>query len=137
MLKQKNKYIRDCLETHIKEKDKTDFFDAFNNNSMYMAFENGIYDLKLCKLRDGKPEDLISSGLSTGYDFKSSFSDNLNELMDYLKSILPDEMKRNKLLKQTSECLLFNKKVIPLIISGRAMDDSINQYLRLIEITRY
>ena len=48
---------------------KTDisFIEKLDSNNNLMGFNNGIYDLRTLKFRDGTPEDMIT--ISVGYDY--------------------------------------------------------------------
>ncbi len=65
----------------------------FDCNKYLLGFDNGIYDIKSHKFRDGEPKDYISA--STGYNFVPKYSDNFNELMEYLQVLQPDPEERD------------------------------------------
>jgi P4 family phage/plasmid primase-like protien len=57
------------------------FEEKLNNNKDIFAFENGVFDLKESKFRDGLPDDMVS--ITCGYEYKD-FKKNSPEIMEVL-----------------------------------------------------
>jgi len=96
-----NKLIKDLENTGFKSSVMTeakelfldsDFENKLDTNINLMGFTNGILDMGTLKFREGNPTDYVS--LCTGYDFPTHFtwdSDEVIEVLDFLKKIFPDE----------------------------------------------
>lgn len=71
-----------------------DFFSELNENHYIIGFENGVYDLKAMKFRDGCPDDKRT--LSVGYDYvKLGKGDtNLKKVKKFLMEIYPEDSKK-------------------------------------------
>ena len=100
-------------ETGLLSRDKNKKFEGLLDSKPYLiGFDNGIYDLKISTFRQGLPEDMIT--MSVGYDYNKKYSENKNELLQFLDDILPIEEDREYFLKYLStgliglnECELF------------------------------
>lgn len=68
------------------------FYDEIHTR--YIGFENGTYDLVLNEFLEGE----IITTTTTGYNFEYYNSEKLNQIMEYLTQIQPDEIKKNQLL---------------------------------------
>ena len=74
------------------------FVSKLDTNPDLLGFENGVYDLKTGKFRDGCPEDYIS--LSTGIDYQE-FDDDAPEIQQiyrFMSQIFPRETVRDYVL---------------------------------------
>lgn len=82
-----------------------DFESKLDANPYLIAFENGVYDLKLFSFRDGLPEDKIT--MSTGIDYCVFDTDHeyLGEINTFLSQIFVDEDLRNYVLLMLASCL--------------------------------
>lgn len=71
------------------------FEKKLNQDRFLIGFENGVYDLKKMKFRDGNPNDYIN--ISCGYDYDSNaYNDKLNQVIG---QILPNKNVREYVLK--------------------------------------
>lgn len=70
-----------------KNNPEQDFTLKLNANQNLIGFDNGVYDLSTFTFRDGSYDDYIS--LTTGYDYLPTYTEQFNELQQYLKDILP------------------------------------------------
>jgi putative DNA primase/helicase len=116
---QKASYKKEIMEDIKKQfiKNNRKFDDNLDRNPYLVGFENGVFDLKTRKFRDGKPEDMIS--LTVEYDYIPKYSKYKKDLMKFLKDILPDDDDREYLLKYMATGLTgINKERIFLILSG-------------------
>ena len=67
-----------------------DFIKKLDANPYLIGFTNGIYDLKKCELRDGRPDDYVE--MTTEID-KIEFSDNHEqwpELENFINTVFVD-----------------------------------------------
>lgn len=108
------------LYTCIKRKyDDVNFFEKLDDNKLTLGFEDGTYDCIEHKFRHGKPDDYISK--CVGYKFPLAYSKNKNQLMKFLKDILPNESVLNYVLRHISTCLIGNdEESICLVCSGES-----------------
>ena len=87
----KQNVMKECMELFYDT--KRDFISKLDQNHKLICFNNGVYDLSLGELREGRPEDMIS--FSTKIDYRK-FDDSDEELMLYsmmdkiLDQIFPD-----------------------------------------------
>ena len=79
------------------------FFDNLDTIPYLIGFNNGVYDLNEMKFRKGRVEDMIS--MSCNYDFKEEYSPNKENLLIFLKEILPVDEVRDYFLTYLSSCL--------------------------------
>ncbi|MBM3204342.1 hypothetical protein FJZ55_10655, partial [Candidatus Woesearchaeota archaeon] len=91
------------------------FERQLNKQSHLIGFNNGVFDLKTKKFRNGKPEDMISN--SVGYNYCPSKS-NYEQLMKFLTDLQPDEKKRDELLD-----------FLASLLEGNTSNDKINFFL--------
>jgi P4 family phage/plasmid primase-like protien len=68
-----------------------DFNDKLDQDPYVLGFNNGVYDLRSCEFRPGRPEDYIST--ITGYDYKEyKHSDKeIFDILDFFEKIFPDQ----------------------------------------------
>jgi P4 family phage/plasmid primase-like protien len=102
MLRLRNRSGRSGIVESIKPKIsiKQDIWDS---NPDLIGFENGVYDLKQHKFRDGVPEDFVS--FSVGYDYTPRDEKEIAELTPFINQILSDPQVRDYLLKALSTAL--------------------------------
>jgi len=96
----KNNIMSECCEIFCAY--NHGFVNKLDENKNLICFNNGVYDLTMNTFRNGQPDDYLS--ISTGYDYKSEYSEHKQELMDFLESIQPDDDERHYLLKFASSC---------------------------------
>ena len=82
------------------------FIKNLDTKLYLIGFENGVYDLKEQKFRDGVPEDYITA--TTGYDYVEYEFDSpeVKEVEDYFKKVLVNDKVREYVLTYISTCLV-------------------------------
>lgn len=94
------------------------FYDELDTIPFILGFNNGVYDLKKMEFRNGVPEDLIS--MTCGYDYTPTYSENYNDLQNFLDDILPIVDDKEYLLKYISTGLLgINMCELFTVLSGK------------------
>lgn len=114
-------------------RDKYPKFGDFDTKSYLIGFDNGVFDMKEMKFRDGRTDDMIS--MTCGYDFIPEYSQHKNDLMKFLVDILPDENERKYLLTYLSTGLIglnLHEVLTFLIGQGRNGKDT---FMNLIALT--
>lgn len=103
----KTSSIKNNIMTELEElsqvETKGNFFNKLDSNCHLLGFNNGVFDFKLMKFRNGEPEDLIN--MSCGYDYVHLHTENYDNLKQFLEDIQPDETQREYLLTYLSTCL--------------------------------
>jgi P4 family phage/plasmid primase-like protien len=83
---------------------ENDFESKLDKYTELIGFENGVYDLDKCEFRDGCPDDLIT--LTTQMDFVDfNECEYADELIDFLKKVIPKDDVRKYVLKLISSFL--------------------------------
>ena len=90
--------------------------DIFDLNSLLIGFKNGVYDLEKDEFREGRYDDYIS--MICNYDFEKVSNDKKNELLKWIKSILPNKDEMDFTLKALSTGLYGKCLQNILIITG-------------------
>jgi len=72
-----------------------------DQNPYLIGFNNGVYDLKKMKFRDGKPEDYITFSVDYNYDDTKKYKG----LSKMIEEIMPNENVRKYFLKLIAYCL--------------------------------
>lgn len=75
------------------------FEELLDSNPYLIGFENGIYDLRTHKFRDGVPDDFIS--LSTNYEYVEYTEDDTiyKHIMNFIQKIQPEYNMREYVLR--------------------------------------
>lgn len=108
------------------------FFDLLDTKPYLISFDNGVYDLNEMKFRNGKSEDMIS--MSCNYDFKPEYSQYKENLLTFLKEILPIDDDREYFLTHLSSCLTgLNISELFTILTGKGR----NGKSKLIELIAF
>lgn len=107
-----------------------EFESKLDENKYLIGFENGVYDLKKHKFRDGKPEDYIS--MSVGYNYVDSYSEQKEDLVDFLEEIQPNKKDREFLLRFVSTGLNGETKEQLVVFLTEKMQININKLKDLI-----
>ena len=97
----KNNIMSECCE--IFYANNNNFIAKLDENNSLIGFENGVFDLKEFVFREGKHSDYVS--ISTGYDYVETSSENKEEVIKFINSILPNQEEREYLLKYLASCL--------------------------------
>lgn len=97
----KKKILEEAKHLFLDEK----FFERLDENHDLIGFENGVYDLKLHKFREGHPDDYIS--LSTKVDYIKWNENNpiSKQILKFFQQIIPNIRVRNYFLTVLSTCL--------------------------------
>jgi P4 family phage/plasmid primase-like protien len=72
------------------------FTDKLDSLHHIIGFENGVFDLKEMRFRDGKPEDFVR--LSVGYDFAPKDDKVYDDIMRFVGNITPNDAVRDYVL---------------------------------------
>ena len=80
------------------------FLEILDANPYIIGFDNGIYDLNEMKFREGVSSDMVS--MSCNYEFKAEYSKHKENLITFLKEILPIDDVREYFLTYLSSCLI-------------------------------
>ena len=78
----KQNVMKECTELFYDT--KRDFISKLDQNHKLICFTNGVYDLSLGELREGRPEDMIS--FSTKIEFRK-YDEEDDELMVYVEKM--------------------------------------------------
>lgn len=111
-MKQMNKIIKDlksypfctnvmnqCCLTFRDEK----FEEKLDQNKYLIAFNNGVYDLKLNIFRAGRPEDFLSKSMPIDYVEFDPNDKKIKEIENFYEKIFPDRSLRNYFIDQASD----------------------------------
>ena len=81
------------------------FKEKLDDNRDLIGFENGVYNLKEHKFRDGVPDDYLT--LSVGYDFKEYDMEHshVKGVLSFLSKIQPEKQMREYVLRLLSSFL--------------------------------
>ena len=95
----KNQVMKECEEVFY----DSHFLNRLDKNPYLIGFENGVYDLREGRFREGKPEDYIS--MSTRYDYREFNDDDseVQEVREFLLKIFPKKTLRDFFLKKSAE----------------------------------
>lgn len=100
-----NNVVTECQLIYGKE----GFEEKLNETRHLLGFENGVYDLDEGVFREGEYDDLIS--ITTGYDYQAQSNPHIrNRLMEFFKSIMPNDLMVVYLLMIIATCLHGSKK---------------------------
>ena len=82
----KEKIMKECQTMFY----DTQFESLLDGNPDFIGFENGVYDLRNCEFRDGRPEDYIS--LTTGTDYIEYREDDelIIAIYNFMSQVFPD-----------------------------------------------
>jgi hypothetical protein len=95
----RERIFKECNSLFYNEK----FINSLDADRYLLGFENGIYDFREKRFREGRPEDYVS--LSTGFDYKFWINDTISSsdrvgvegrvqsIKEYIHHILPDTKK--------------------------------------------
>jgi P4 family phage/plasmid primase-like protien len=105
----KKNVMDECKDIFYDEK----FHEKLDSDPMLIGFNNGIYDLTLHKLRDGKPEDYICRKIDFDYQNFSDSDMEVIEIHEFLEKLFPDPELKTYFLDTTCEIFEgFNKQKI-------------------------
>jgi len=95
----KSNVMKEAMEVFYKK----EFIPKLNQNKYLIAFKNGVYDLKLCKLRDGIPEDYISKCIPIEYTEYDESDEEVQNVIEFLHKVFPDNSIRTYFLDTYSD----------------------------------
>lgn len=97
----KDNVMKECRELFYERK----FIEKLDSNPYLIGFENGIYDLKKGKFREGEPEDYVSMTTLNNYqEYDDDFDDVFN-VMEFIKQVFPNYNVRHYILKLLASIL--------------------------------
>jgi len=114
-----------------KNSDKN-FLQKLNKNKHLICFNNGVYDLQNNLFRDGKPDDYLSIG--TNYDYKKEYTNKKENLLKFLKDILPDNDILEYFLTLISSSLINNVLELFTILIGSTGRNGKSKMIDLIKL---
>ena len=95
----KNHIMKEAMEIFYDRR----FKGKLDQNPYLIGFQNGIYDLKLCKFRQGCPEDFISKCIPIDYKEYDESSDEVQNIIEFLQKVFPDSSIRTYFLDTYSD----------------------------------
>jgi P4 family phage/plasmid primase-like protien len=118
--------IKECADLFYDSK----FMSKLDSNRYLFGFQNGVYDLRECVLRDGIPEDYISTQSPLNYTSYSMTDTRVMEVFDCLEKTFPDKEVLHFFMNTTSEVFVGgNDRKHVLFWSGRGNNGkSVIQY---------
>lgn len=102
----KEKVVKSCIEIFSQDTLGGSFIEKLDQNPYLICFENGVYDLKERRFRDGEPDDYVS--LTTKINYRPMSKDNprFKPMIDFLRKVLPLNDVRHYALKVLASCLV-------------------------------
>lgn len=79
------------------------FKEKLDQNPYLIGFKNGVYDLKLCIFRPGRPEDFISKCVPIDYKEFDESDEEVQNVIEFLKKVFPDNSIRSYFLDTYSD----------------------------------
>ena len=79
------------------------FLNRLDEDRNLIGFDDGVYDLKKMEFRKGRREDYIT--MSVGYKYRSEYSENIDNIRQFIEDIIPDYDNREYLLTYLASCL--------------------------------
>jgi P4 family phage/plasmid primase-like protien len=95
------------------------FQEKLDSCRTIIGCNNGVYDLKLRKLRDGQPDDYLSLNTKNDYINFSEKMPYLKNIKDFHKQILRQEAKRKYMLRLAASCVCGDiNELLPILTGG-------------------
>ena len=108
--------MKECCDLFYQK----DFLTKLDSNRYLFGFQNGVYDLRTNTLRDGIPEDYISTQSPLSYVDFNPLDRRVLEVHDCLRKVFPDKEVHDFFMDTTSEVFLGgNDRKLVLFWSGR------------------
>lgn len=79
------------------------FISKLDTDPYLIAFQNGIYDLKLNIFRPGRPDDYISKAMPINYVEFSEDDEAVHDVFDFFEKVFPDKSVRDYFIDQSSD----------------------------------
>lgn len=95
----KNNIMNEAMEVFYDRR----FQQKLDQNPWLIGFKNGVYDLKENIFRPGRPEDFISKVLPIDYKEYKLSDEDVQNVIDFLLKVFPDEEIRNYFLDTYSD----------------------------------
>lgn len=128
----KNNIMNELIELFSNNCTRRDeFLNKLDSNGYLLGFENGIYDFKTMKFRDGKRDDFIS--LSVKYDYINKHTDKYNDLLKFLEDIQPTIDDREYTLTYLSTILVSNELQLFTILTGNGRNGK-SKFISLLKL---
>jgi P4 family phage/plasmid primase-like protien len=130
----KNSVITECQDEFINE--AKDFIEKMDENPNLIGCNNGVYDLRRLEFRDGRPEDYITLSTKIDYDQNYNWEDNkVNEIMKFIKQVLPIEAVREYILKVLATTLDGSTKQEKFYIFSGCGGNGKSKLIELLDLT--
>ena len=97
----KDNVMKECGELFYHEK----FEEKLDSNCHLIGFENGVYDLDAHEFREGRPDDFVSYSTGINYVPYDAAHPAIEQIMEFLRKVLPKEAVRNYVLRVLSSAL--------------------------------
>lgn len=111
----KNSVMKECEEVFY----DPEFLGKLGKNKYLIAFQNGVYDLKLHCIRKGRPEDYLTLCMPKNYVPYSLQDADVVDVLAVLEKIFPDESVRKYFVDTTAEIFIGgNKRKLVSIWTG-------------------
>jgi P4 family phage/plasmid primase-like protien len=95
----KNNVMVECMEVFYDKR----FKEKLDANPHLIAFNNGVYDLKLNVFRPGRPEDFISRSMPIDYKVFTDDDEKVQKIHRFLEQVFPDKEIRHYFMDVSSE----------------------------------
>ena len=111
----KTNCMKEAMEVFYDER----FREKLDMDPWLIAFQNGVYDLRLNIFRAGRPEDFLSKSMSADYVEYTEDSEKVHEMRLFLEQVFPDKSVRKYFLDTASDVFVGgNHQKIVLFWSG-------------------
>lgn len=97
----KDNVMKECRELFYEK----GFIEKLDDNPYIIGFEDGIYDLKKSKFREGEPEDYVSMSTGNYYLEYDDGNDENYDVMEFIKQVIPLYNVRQYVLKLLASML--------------------------------
>tara|TARA_Y100000996_G_scaffold414633_1_gene406099 strand:- start:516 stop:3245 length:2730 start_codon:yes stop_codon:yes gene_type:complete len=108
----KNNVMKESMEVFYNRH----FQKKLDSNKWLVAFQNGVYDLKANKFRDGLPTDYLSIQMGISYNKDLTYEDqSVKDVFEFLEKVFPDKSVRQYFMDTSSDVFVggnANKHVI-------------------------
>lgn len=112
----KQQVLRECCDIFFDPK----FFSKLDSNEMLIGFQNGILDLRTCKLRDGQPDDYVSKCIPHDFVEYTESDPCVIEVNEFIEKLFPDPELKEYFLETNCEMFEgFNKRKIIQLWNGQ------------------
>jgi phage/plasmid-associated DNA primase len=92
------------------------FKDKLDNDPYLIGFKNGIYDLKQCVFRSGRPEDFISKCMPINFRHFEDDDEKVQQVHAFFEKVFPDKSLRLYFMDISSEIFVGgnSRKIVPM-----------------------